>query len=151
MPLIRADDPYVEEISYGTQSGVYRSSPWNNKTFNSAVLILDPGLAQYLNEAGEIPEPLRQAFRENGVALSQHAVVSSTEPGNHWMIRDDESERVFSVWQANTGLDVYAEYDPVTRPWYVNAVGRDGVAWTKYAAWGGGSLYSKSIRRWRVR
>ena len=61
---------------------------------------------------------LWQAFNENGLTLSRHAMVSPVEPGNRWMIRDEKNDRVFSVRQGKTGLDVYSDYDPRIRPWY---------------------------------
>ena len=84
---------------------------------------------------GTIPEPLWSALRENGITLSRHAIVSTTEPGNIWVIQDGENSRTFSVRQGKTGLDVRNEYDPIVDPWYLNAVGRQGVVWTKYANW----------------
>ncbi|HEY3835600.1 MAG TPA: SpoIIE family protein phosphatase, partial [Bryobacteraceae bacterium] len=96
---------------------------------------LDRSLAQALHQGGEIPEPLWGALRENGITLSRHAMVSTTEPGNIWVIQDGENSRTFSVRQGKTGLDVRNEYDPIVDPWYLNAVGRQGVVWTKYANW----------------
>lgn len=37
-----------------------------------------------------------------------------------------------------TDFDIHAGYVPSARPWYIDAVGRNGVAWTKYAnSWRG--------------
>jgi serine phosphatase RsbU (regulator of sigma subunit) len=135
--FVKEGDPSLELIYYGTQSGVYREYPWHNETLDSFEFTLEPAFVQYLNAAGEIPEQLLVAFRENGVALSRHAVVSTTEPGDKWVIRDGKSNWIFSVRQGKTGLGVYWEYDPRDDPWYLNAVGRDSVAWTKYANWSG--------------
>ena len=78
-----------------------------------------------------------QAFSEDGLALSRHSVVSRTDPGNKWLIRDSEKNWLFSVQPGKTGLDVRWEYDPRNDPWYLDAVGRDSVTWTKYANWSG--------------
>jgi sigma-B regulation protein RsbU (phosphoserine phosphatase) len=75
------------------------------------------------------------ALRANGINLSRHAMVSTTDPGNIWVIQDGENSRTFSVRQGKTGLDVRDEYDPRIDPWYLNAVGIKGVAWTKYPNW----------------
>ena len=134
--LIKQGDPILEAIYYGMQSGVYRQyPPWNDDPWNPVKFTLDRSLAQQLNQGGEIPEPLWGALRENGITLSRHAMVSTTEPGNIWVIQDGENSRTFSVRQGKTGLDVRDEYDPIIHPWYLNAVGREGVAWTKYANW----------------
>ena len=75
------------------KSGVYRQYPWRSEDpMDSLEFTLDRSLAQELNRGGEIPEPLRRAFRQNGMDLSRHAVVSTTDPGNNWVIRDDERQ-----------------------------------------------------------
>jgi hypothetical protein len=99
---------------------------------------LDPALAPSSNEGGKIPAPLWQAFKQNGLALSPHAVVTTTDPGNQWVVSDDEREQVFSVRREKTGLAVYLAYDPRIRPWYRRAIGQDGVVWTKYPEWAAG-------------
>ena len=90
------------------------------------------------NEEGEFPAPLRQAFEQNGVALSPHAMLTTIDPGDHWVVSDDENEKVFSLRREGTGLAAYSAYDPKTRPWYRIAIGRDRVVWTKYANSGRG-------------
>jgi hypothetical protein len=102
------------------------------------VFTLDPALAPSSNEGGKIPAPLWQAFKQNGLALSPHAVVTTTDPGNQWVVSDDEREQVFSVRREKTGLAVYLAYDPRIRPWYRRAIGQDGVVWTKYPEWAAG-------------
>ena len=131
--LIKKGDPNLEEIYYGAQSGVFRDYPWSPEELDSFLFTLEPAFAQQLNEGGEISGRLWQAFSENGLALSRHAMVSPIEPGSRWVIRDDEDSRIFSVRQGKTGLDVYSGYDPRIRPWYRAAVGRDSVSWTKFA------------------
>ncbi len=134
--LIAQGDPTLEAIYYGTQSGVFRQyPPWEEDPWNPVEFTLDRSLAQQLNQGGEILEPLWLAFRENGMALSRHAVVSTLEPGSIWVIRDGERKRMVSVRQGKSGLDVRAEYDPITEPWYLSAVGQERVVWTKYANW----------------
>jgi sigma-B regulation protein RsbU (phosphoserine phosphatase) len=135
--FVKEGDPSLELIYYGTQSGVYWEYPSHDEPSDSSEFTLEPAFEQYLNARGEIPEQLWRAFTENGVALSRYAVVSTTEPGNEWVIRDGESNWIFSVRQGKTGLGVYWEYDPRNDPWYLNAVGRDSVAWTKYVNWSG--------------
>jgi sigma-B regulation protein RsbU (phosphoserine phosphatase) len=137
--LITRGDRLLDAIYYGTQSGVFRQYPYNPS--DVVKFTLDRSLAQQLNQGGEIPEPLWGALRENGITLSRHAVVSTTEPGNMWVIQDGENSRTFSVRQGKTGLDVRDEYDPIIDPWYLkavdylNTVGPKSVAWTKYANW----------------
>jgi serine phosphatase RsbU (regulator of sigma subunit) len=135
--FVKEGDPSLEQIYYGTQSGVYWEYPSHEEPSDSSAFTLEPAFVQYLNAGGEIPEQLWRAFTENGVALSRHAVVSTTEPANEWLIRDGASNWIFSVRQGKTGLGVYWEYDPRNDPWYLNAVGRDSVAWTKYVNWSG--------------
>ena len=130
---IKKGDPNLDEIYYATQSGVFRDYPWSPQGLDSFLFVLEPEFAQPLNEGGEISGQLWQAFSENGVALSEHAMVSPIVPGSRWVIRDDEDRRIFSVRQGKIGLDVYLGYDPRIRPWYRAAVGRDSVSWTKLA------------------
>ena len=134
--VVKEGDPILEAIYFGMKSGVYwQYPPEHANPSNSVQFTLDPSLAQQLNQGGEIPEPLRSALKENGIVLSPHTVVSTTEPGNHWVMQDDESKRIFSVRQGKTGLDVQEEYDPTIRPWYLSAVARKGPVWTKYPDW----------------
>ena len=133
--FVKESDPSLEAIYYGTKSGVYLEYPWHNETLDSLQFTLEPAFAQDLNRGGEIPEQMRRAFSQNGVDLSRHTVVSTTDPGNEWLIRDDGHNRIFSVRRGKPGLGVYWEYDPRDAPWYLNAVGRDGVVWTKYVNW----------------
>ena len=135
--FVKEGDPNVESIYYGTQSGIYLEFPRRNETLDSLAFTLEPAFAQYLNEGGEIPERVWRAFGESGLALSRHSVVSTTDPGNKWLIRDSEKNWIFSVQPGKSGLDVRWEYDPRNDPWYLGAVGRDNVAWTKYANWSG--------------
>jgi len=135
--LIKKDAPNAEGIYYGTQSGVYVEYPSHTVMSDYFAFALKPEFAQYLNEGGEIPEQMRRAFRENDVVLSRYAVVSTIDPDNQWLIRDSEHNWIFSVRRSETGLGVYWEYDPRDDPWYRDAVGRDGVAWTKYSNWSG--------------
>ena len=125
--VIKKNDPNLEEMYYGTQSGVFRNYPWSPQELDSFLFTLEPAFAQQLNEGGEISGRLWQAFSENGLALSRHAMVSPIEPGSRWVMRDDKNFRVFSVRQGKTGLDVYSGYDPRIRPWYRDAVGGDSV------------------------
>ncbi len=135
--FIKEGDPSLELIYYGTQSGVDLEYPGHNETLDTLQLTLAPEFAQYLNQAGEIPEQVWREFSEAGLALSRHATVSTTDPGAKWLIRDSEKNWIFSVLRGKTGLGVYWEYDPRGDPWYLNAVGRDSVVWTKYATWSG--------------
>jgi sigma-B regulation protein RsbU (phosphoserine phosphatase) len=136
--LIAKRDPNLEEIYVGTQSGVFRQYPWDDDGLSRLAFNLDPAPADPSDEGGEIPAPLWQAFKQNGLALSPHAVVTTIDPGNQWVLSDDEREQVFSLRREKTGLAIYSAYDPRTRPWYRSAIGRDGVVWKKYPNWGGG-------------
>ncbi len=134
--VVKEGNPILESIYFGMKSGVYwQYPPAHVNPSNTVQFTLDRSLAQQLNQGGEIPEPLRSALKENGIVLSPHTVVSTTEAGNHWVVQDDESKRIFSVRQGKTGLDVQEEYDPTIRPWYLSAVARKGPVWTKYPDW----------------
>jgi phosphoserine phosphatase RsbU/P len=102
------------------------------------VFTLDPALEPPSNEGGKIPAPLWQAFNQNGVALSPHPTVATIDPGNQWVVSDQEREQVFSLRRDKTGLAVYLAYDPRIRPWYRSAIGQKGVVWTKYPEWAAG-------------
>jgi sigma-B regulation protein RsbU (phosphoserine phosphatase) len=136
--LIMKADSNLQEIYIGTQSGIYRNYPWNKDKLDALDFILDPTLAQPLEDADNIPAPLRQEFKQYGVTLSPQAAVATIDPGNQWVISDDYGERVFYLRREKAGLAVYSKYDPRTRPWYRSAIGQDGVAWTKYVFWGEG-------------
>jgi len=134
--FVKQNDPILETIYIGTKSGVYRQYPAENESLvSSAEFTLDPSLAQGLNQAGEIAEPVRRALRTSGMALSPHAMVSTIEPGKRWIIQDNESKRIFSVGQGDAGLLLKEEFDPTIRPWYLSAVGQETVVWTKYPDW----------------
>ncbi len=133
--FVKESDPSLEAIYYGAKSGVYLEYPWQSEPLDSLVFTLEPAFVEDLNRGGEIPEPIRGAFSQNGVGLSPDAVVSTTDPGNAWLIRDDGHSRIFSVRRGEAGLGVYWVYDPRDAPWYLNAVGREGVAWTKDVNW----------------
>ena len=142
--LMAKDDPNLKKIYVGMQSGVFRQYPWDDDARYRLDFTFDPALAQPPNERGKIPAPLWQAFKQNGVTLSANAVVTTTDPGNQWAVSDDESEQVYSLRREKTGLAVYSAYDPRTRPWYRNAIGRDGAVWTTYPDFGAG-LYVFSL------
>ena len=134
--FIQQGDPILETIYFGTKSGVYRQYPADRENpTGSPEFTLDRSLAQGLNRPGEIAQPVRRALTASGMALSRHATVSTTEPGNNWIIQDDESKRIFSVRQGDIGLVVKEGYDPTIRPWYLSAVGRETVVWAKYPDW----------------
>jgi serine phosphatase RsbU (regulator of sigma subunit) len=135
--FVKKGDPSLDAIYYATLSGVYLQSPWDNWAEHSLAFMLEPAFAQDLDREGEIPEQVWRAFTGDGVALSRHATVSTTEPGAAWLIRDREKNWIFSVRRGKAGLGVYWEYDPRGDPWYKNAVGQDGVVWTKYTNWSG--------------
>jgi sigma-B regulation protein RsbU (phosphoserine phosphatase) len=135
--FVKEGDPSLELIYYGAQSGVYLEYPGHNETRDTLQLTLAPDFARYLNQGGEISEQVWRAFSEDGVDLSRQAAVSTTDLGNNWLIRDSEKNWIFSVLRGTTGLGVYWEYDPRSDRWYLNAVGRDNVAWTKYSNWSG--------------
>jgi hypothetical protein len=145
---VREVDPSLDQIYYGSQSGVYREYPSHSEKQDYVAFTLEPAFAQYLNKEGEIPEQVWQAFKENGVDISRHAVVSTTQPDYEWLIRDSEKNWIFSVEALGVsdaerreletrGLGVYWEYDARNDPWYHDAVGRDSVVWTKYSNWSG--------------
>jgi sigma-B regulation protein RsbU (phosphoserine phosphatase) len=140
--LIAKDDPNLAELFVGTQSGVFRVHPWKDTGLYVPKLdfTLDPALAPPPNEEGEIPAPLWQAFKQNGLALPPHVVMKTIDPDNQWAVSDDEGEKVISLRREKTGLAVYSAYDPRIRPWYRSAIGRDGVAWTIYRDFGGGKF-----------
>ena len=144
--LIAKSDPNLGFIYIGTQSGVYRQHPWDDNSRYRLIFTLDSAVEPPSNEGAEIPAPLRQAFEQNGVDLSPQAVVKTIDPGNQWVVSDNQREQIFSLRREKTGLAVYLAYDPRIRPWYRSAIGRDDVAWTKYPVWASGT-YAFSSRK----
>ena len=80
--LLAKGDPNLGYIYTGTQSGVFRQYPWDDDTQYRLVFTLDPALAPSSNERSKIPAPLWQAFKQNRLALSPHAVLTTIDPGN---------------------------------------------------------------------
>lgn len=135
---IRAGNPDLDAIYYGTQSGVYLEYPWSPDDLDTPEFTLDPAFKAQLDAGGVSSDELRDAFRQNGVTLSRQSRVSTYEADKKWLIEDIESKRIFSVRRVEDGLEVYWEYDPRIRAWYLDAIGREGLVWTKYANWSGG-------------
>ncbi len=131
--LVRKGDPNLSAIYFGTASGILLGYPKIAEKQGSLEFTVNAAFAAQLNEGGIITAPLWEAFRQNQVTLSPQSQVSTLAPGK-WLIKDIQSERIFSVRQVARGLDVYREYDPRIRSWYLHAA-REGVIWTKYADW----------------
>lgn len=136
--LVRAGNPNLDALYFGTASGIFLEYPWIAEEQGSLEFTLDAAFAAQLNQSSIISEPLWEAFRQHGVGLSRQSRVSTQEPGNMWLIKDFETERIFSVRRAAQGLDVYWEFDPRIRLWYHTATKETGVVWSKYADWSGG-------------
>ena len=137
--LVRKGDPNVERVYIAMEPGVIRAVPWDDDSLEKLKFRLDSTAAPP-DDGGSLPEPLRQAFKRNGFDLSPHALVRMTDPGNQWVISDDQSDRVFSLRREETGLVVYRGHDERTRPWYREAIGQNGVTWSKYTTQGKGKL-----------
>jgi Serine phosphatase RsbU, regulator of sigma subunit len=135
---IRAGNPILDALYFGTASGIFLEYPWFADEQGSLEFTLDAAFAAQLRQEGIISEPLWEAFRQHGVTLSRRSGVSTQEPGRMWLIKDLETERIFSVRQAPHGLDVYWEFDPRIRIWYRTAADQTGVVWNKYADWSRG-------------
>lgn len=131
--LARDGDSKLSAIYFGTTSGILLSYPKIVERQGSLEFALDAAVAARL-ASGTIPRPLWEAFQQNQVTLSPQSGVSPLAPGK-WLITDSESERIFSVRQAAHGFEVYREYDPRIRSWYLQAAKREGVIWTRYADW----------------
>jgi serine phosphatase RsbU (regulator of sigma subunit) len=136
--LVRTGNPNLDALYFGTASGIFLESPWSAGEQSSLEFTLDAAFAAQLNQGDIISEPLWEAFRQHGVTLSRQPRVSTQEPGRIWLIKDLETERIFSVRQATHGLDVYWEFDPRIRLWYRAAADQAGVVWNKYADWSRG-------------
>jgi serine phosphatase RsbU (regulator of sigma subunit) len=136
--LLAKSDPNLGYIYIGTQSGVFRQHPWDDDAQYRLVFTLDPALEPPSDEGGKIPTPLSQAFKQNHIDLSSQAVVKTIDPGNRWVVSDDERKQIFSLRREKTGVAVYIAFEPRLRPWYRNAIGRDDVAWTKFPEWAAG-------------
>jgi sigma-B regulation protein RsbU (phosphoserine phosphatase) len=136
--LVAKGDPNLETIYIGMQSGVFRVHPWGDDKMEKFEFTLNPALMQPSNEGENFPTPLRQAFEQNGVALSPHAMLTTIDPRDHWVVSDDENEKVFALRRVRSGIAAYSIHDPKTRSWYRNAIGRDSVVWTKYPNLGRG-------------
>ncbi|MCZ6681374.1 MAG: T9SS type A sorting domain-containing protein [Candidatus Poribacteria bacterium] len=54
---------------------------------------------------GNLSEPLRQAFEENGIALSQDTTISIQERGRRWLINANEQQ--YTVRKVEAQLNVY--------------------------------------------
>ncbi|MBU1777410.1 MAG: hypothetical protein KJ899_12335, partial [Gammaproteobacteria bacterium] len=131
--LVRRGDSKLSAIYFGTASGILLASPKIVEKQGVLEFNLDAAFAAQLNN-GAITTPLWDAFRQNRVTLSRQSRVSPMTRGK-WLVTDSETERIFLVRQAVRGLDVYREYDPRIRAWYLHAADREGVIWTKYADW----------------
>ena len=131
---VREGDSKLSAIYFGTASGILLAYPKIAEKQGARAFTISTAFAAQLNKGDGISAALWEVFRQNRVTVSRQSRVSSLAPGK-WLIRDLESERVFSVRRAASGLDVYREYDPRIRFWYHRAAKREGVTWTKYADW----------------
>jgi len=135
--FVQQSDPILETIYFGTKSGIYWQYPADYENLASSPEFgVDPSLAQRLSQPGEIAEAVWRALTAGGMALSPRATVSTTEPGQNWVIQDNVSKRIFSVRRGDAGLLVKEEYDPTIRPWYLAEVDQKTIVWTKYPGWG---------------
>ena len=93
---------------------------------------VDSALEADLNAAGKIPETVRSALGNKGLAVSDHAVVSVNVQGSQWSITDHDTGNLYAVRRANDQLDVYAATvpDQETARFLAVCAGRaiDGVA-----------------------
>jgi serine phosphatase RsbU (regulator of sigma subunit)/anti-sigma regulatory factor (Ser/Thr protein kinase) len=146
--LVREGDSKLSAIYFGTASGILLSHPKIVEKQGSLEFVLDAAVAARLT-SGTISRPLWEAFQQNQVTLSPKSGVSPLAPGK-WLIKDSESERIFSARKAARGFEVYREYDPRIRSWYLHAAKREGVIWTRYADWNSPghrlfSLYAEQV------
>ena len=110
--------------------------PGNDDPWNSVQFTLDRSLAQQLNQGGEIPEPLWQRIQRK-----RHGPVPACHGFNHRAGQHlgDTGRRDSNGYSpCGKARPVWTFTRNTTRqsdPWYLNAVGRKGVVWTKYANW----------------
>jgi sigma-B regulation protein RsbU (phosphoserine phosphatase) len=131
--LVRKGDSKLSAIYFGSASGILLGYPKIAEKQGSLEFTISAAFAAQL-KSGTITTPLWEAFRQNRVTLSRQSRMSPLAHGK-WLVTDSETERIFSVRQVERGLDVYREYDPRIRSWYLHATNREGVIWTKYADW----------------
>ncbi len=146
--VVREGDSKLSAIYFGTASGILLSYPKIAERQGALAFTLNTTFATQLQKDGNISAKLWETFRQNRITLSRQSRISALAPGR-WLIKDVEPERIFSVRRTARGLDVYREYDPRIRSWYLNAAKRAGVIWTKYADWNspGERLFSLDARQ----
>ena len=146
--VVRAGDSKLSAIYFGTASGILLAYPKIAEKQGALAFTLDSAFATQLQDGSNISAELWELFRQNRITLSRQSRISALAPGK-WLIKDVGTERIFSVRRSSRGLDVYREYDPRIRSWYLNAEKRAGVTWTKYADWNspGQRLFSLDARQ----
>ncbi len=119
-----------------------RAPPSQGKTPGSAgaapTFTLAPGVAKAavnpeLELIGGLDEMFRM-IRDNDPTLD--IVYYGTQSGISRQYPGDAEAREIELPE----IGVADGYDPRQRPWYIDALGRSGVVWSKYANWGRGHL-----------
>lgn len=133
--LIDNVDPNIEVMYLGTQTGLHLTYP-GNEAMDARMFSLekDVFLSEMMEDSSSISEAVRERFKQHGTVLSAAADRKVVEPGKKWVVRDLEAKRVFSI-RNQESLDVYWEYDPRIRPWYIGASSMPRATWSKYPNW----------------
>jgi sigma-B regulation protein RsbU (phosphoserine phosphatase) len=104
---------------------------------DAALLTIDMNSKGDLRD-GKIPHGLKEQLEAKGIKLSPDARVSFSAKGKEkWLITDEDNGRVYSVREEESMLNIYEEYDPRIRPWYMSAkkLSKGEVSWEKYINW----------------
>ena len=62
---------------------------------------------------GKIPEHLRQALKDNGIALSQNPTVLTDRAGEIWFVSDKENQQRYHFRKVGENLNIYTQGDEV--------------------------------------
>ncbi len=74
--------------------------------------------------SGEIiSNQLRQAFKSNGISLSQDVSISTEKEDSHWWIADKAKNRTYAVYKAKGKLSIYPEGIEVKPYWFSSEFG----------------------------
>jgi HEAT repeat protein len=72
-------------------------------------------LAKYVTDlnSGKFPEHLRQAFKNNEIALSQNTTISVDRASEIWFVTDKENQQRYHFRKVGDNLDIYTQGDEV--------------------------------------
>ena len=77
-----------------------------SKTVSGFLFSIDPNLQTDL-EKGNLSENLRSALENNAISISESAIISTEVEGERWRLTDGENERIYTLINSDSRLDVY--------------------------------------------